>query len=86
MDAAAALDIDYQKIRQFFPSLHPPWMLNQKRSDTEMLKYASNEKNYVKKSAFRELVGREYRYYQHIYTDGSKMDGKTGYAAVTPKL
>jgi hypothetical protein len=24
MDAAATLDIDYQKIRQFFPSLHPP--------------------------------------------------------------
>jgi hypothetical protein len=55
-----SLDIDYQKIRQFFPSLHPLWMLNQKRSDKEMLKYASNENNNVKKSAFRELVDREY--------------------------
>jgi hypothetical protein len=33
MDAPATLDIDYQKNRQFFPSLHPPWMLNQKHSD-----------------------------------------------------
>jgi hypothetical protein len=37
----------------------------------------------VKKAAFRELIDREYRYYQHIYTDGSKMDEKTGYAVVT---
>jgi hypothetical protein len=56
MDTAATLDINYQKIRQLFRSLHPPWMLNQKRFDTEMLKYASNENNYVKKSAFMELV------------------------------
>jgi hypothetical protein len=83
MNAAATLDIDYQKIRQFCPSLHPPWMLNQKRFDTEMLKYASNENSYVKKSAFRELVDREYRYYQHI-NGLLEMDGKTGYAVVTP--
>jgi ribonuclease HI len=28
MDAAAALYIDYQRIRQYYTSFHLPWMMN----------------------------------------------------------
>jgi ribonuclease HI len=41
------------------------------------------DNNDVKNAAFREFVDREYRYYQHIYTYGSKMDQKTLYAVIT---
>jgi hypothetical protein len=85
MDAAATLNIDYyQRIRQYYTSLHPPWILKQIRPDTEMMSCRPNDNNDVKNAAFKELVDRKYRYYQHTYTDGSKMDEKTGYPVVTP--
>jgi hypothetical protein len=83
MDAAATLNIDYQRISQYYTSFDPPWMLKQIRPDTEMLSCRPSDNNDVKNAAFKELVDREYRYYQHIYTDGSKMDEKTGYVVVT---
>jgi hypothetical protein len=50
-----------------------------------MLTCRPSDNNDVKNAAFRELTDHEYRYYQHIYTDGSKMDGKTGYALLNYK-
>jgi hypothetical protein len=84
MDAAATLNIDYQRIRQYYTSFHPQWMLKQILPDTEMLSCRYSANNDVNNAAFRELVDHEYRFYQHIYTDGSKNDGKTGYAVITP--
>jgi hypothetical protein len=48
-------------------------ILNQIRSGTE------SDNNDVKNATYR-LVDRKYRYYQHIYTYGLKMDRKTGNA------
>jgi hypothetical protein len=36
MDAAATLNIDYQRIHPYYTSSHPPWMLKKIRPDTEM--------------------------------------------------
>jgi hypothetical protein len=55
-------------------------MLKQIRPDTEMLSCKPIQNNDVKNATFREVVDREYRYYQNIYADGSKIGGKTGYA------
>jgi ribonuclease HI len=49
-----------------------------------MLSCRPSDNNDVKNAAFRKRVDREYRYYQRIYTDCSKMDEKTGYAVDTP--
>jgi septation ring formation regulator EzrA len=49
-----------------------------------MLSCRTSDNYDVRNAAFRELVDREDRYYQNLYTDGSKMDEKTGYAVVTP--
>jgi hypothetical protein len=62
MDAAATLNIDFQRIRPYYTSFHHPWMLKQIRPDTEILSCRSSDNNHVKKAAFRELFDHEYRY------------------------
>jgi hypothetical protein len=69
MGAAVTLNIDYQWIRPYFTSFHPPWMLKHIRPDTEMLSCRPRDNNNVKK----ESIHRR-----------RKMDEKTGYAVITP--
>jgi hypothetical protein len=53
MDATATLNIDYQRIRQYYTTFRPPY-LKQIRPDTEMLSCRPSDNNDVRNAAFRK--------------------------------
>jgi hypothetical protein len=78
------IDIDGRKVEKTPDYITPLWYTDDGKSmDWSLCKMGKGIPNEIFRAEFQKLVNEKYNDHIRIYTDGSKMEEKVGYAIVT---